>query len=855
MKCPFYVPESNPKDTGPAAEPLLRPADSIMSLSTASEESAMEDEKFVKIKPCEMESGSSKASSQSGKENLELEEQIQHLNEQLEALKQNLKGKDEECKSIKLQLEDILLEKNVEARSISTLSLELKSMRQSHDAKEEQMDEVTLVLDDLLDQFQPFFPHLLETSSDSDSLEIKLSLLKGLPKYFQTLERVGIEKDIELTDVRTQLQELQEQQNDIIGGYQLVTQNYEKLQAEFDEYKLGVSAEASESNQLKEEFERFREELISKDEDLMELQSRCDELQENLSTKIEECELVRNQLQELGNMVVITKLDKSIETEAVPEVSRETSSPTNSSSTTQGEVSPKIKKLKEQCLESLRLAKVEQQRIQKELRVSIAQNTDLSHRLLAQQDQIREKDEAMNQLVSAVQEYQTSIERKTLEINETVTAKNLEIEHLMATYKSYADGKERKEHELNFLIEEKDKIIQSLRMEQDILNQGEQTQIRNLREELQNVKTTFSVMEETYLGKIRNLEVSETRLEASVAQVAQLLNHIKEQEVRIEALIQQSLDASATLSQVVDLTSRLELKDREVSHLRGELSRLASVVQSTKEIAREEYENKLKEEEMLRESEILSLQQQITSLLDELNRANASWNMASELVSKTRAENESLQTEISGTKVEKESVQLEWNLVMDEVKRKDEMIFKLEASSQALHQQVEELTNSLVEQEARAARAEASLESHVQKSSIISSSQSIEVEKNGERLQQLEEEVRALNEACKRKDRKVELLQSKIQEIESSEMKAFEETFMLKNWVKQLEMENGRYQEEVYLLTNSNSSNDSSENRKIKKIQDEMLRLIYAIDERDNRCIQLTVEITRVRMSALINYV
>jgi predicted RNase H-like nuclease (RuvC/YqgF family) len=97
------------------------------------------------------------------------------------------------------------------------------------------------------------------------------------------------------------------------------------------------------------------------------------------------------------------------------------------------------------------------------------------------------------------------------------------------------------------------------------------------------------------------------------------------------------------------------------------------------------------------------------------------------------------------------------------------------------------------------------------------------------------------------------LLQSKISEIENSEIKTFEESFMLKGWVRQLELENLKYQDMINSLTNGRDA-DPASNPKLKALQDEVLRLINALEERDKRCEQLTLEITRVNTIFIFPY-
>ena len=69
---------------------------------------------------------------------------------------------------------------------------------------------------------------------------------------------------------------------------------------------------------------------------------------------------------------------------------------------------------------------------------------------------------------------------------------------------------------------------------------------------------------------------------------------------------------------------------------------------------------------------------------------------------------------------------------------------------------------------------------------------------------------------------------------------------MLKGWVRQLELENLKYQDQLNSLLANASDSDSTSNPKLKTLQDEVIRLINALEERDKRCEQLTLEITRV---------
>ncbi|OXA37244.1 protein lava lamp isoform X3 [Folsomia candida] len=94
-------------------------------------------------------------------------------------------------------------------------------------------------------------------------------------------------------------------------------------------------------------------------------------------------------------------------------------------------------------------------------------------------------------------------------------------------------------------------------------------------------------------------------------------------------------------------------------------------------------------------------------------------------------------------------------------------------------------------------------------------------------------------------ERKIELLQSKISEIEISEIKCFEESLMLKGWTRQLELDNLKIQREMERIYGSIQDGDTG-NIKAKVLQDEIIRLVDTLHDRDKRCEQLTVEITRL---------
>jgi hypothetical protein len=98
-------------------------------------------------------------------------------------------------------------------------------------------------------------------------------------------------------------------------------------------------------------------------------------------------------------------------------------------------------------------------------------------------------------------------------------------------------------------------------------------------------------------------------------------------------------------------------------------------------------------------------------------------------------------------------------------------------------------------------------------------------------------------------ERKIELLQTKILEIEASEIRAFEESFMLKSMTRILEMDNSKYQDELQQLLNNSGDGDGG--AKVRTLQNEVLRLVDTLQERDKRCEELTCEITRVSPIAM----
>jgi hypothetical protein len=104
-------------------------------------------------------------------------------------------------------------------------------------------------------------------------------------------------------------------------------------------------------------------------------------------------------------------------------------------------------------------------------------------------------------------------------------------------------------------------------------------------------------------------------------------------------------------------------------------------------------------------------------------------------------------------------------------------------------------------------------------------------------------------------ERKIELLQSKISEIEVSEIKCFEESLMLKSWTRQLELDNLKIQRELEGIYGSiQDGGGDTGNIKVKVLQEEVMRLVDALHDRDKRCEQLTLEITRVFILIIINY-
>lgn len=95
-------------------------------------------------------------------------------------------------------------------------------------------------------------------------------------------------------------------------------------------------------------------------------------------------------------------------------------------------------------------------------------------------------------------------------------------------------------------------------------------------------------------------------------------------------------------------------------------------------------------------------------------------------------------------------------------------------------------------------------------------------------------------------ERKVELLQGKIEEIEQSEMKCFEETLLLKSWTRELEMDCQKKQMELDLY--KNAADGESSNIKATILQNEVMRLVNELQGRDRRCEELTAEITQVSL-------
>jgi len=93
-------------------------------------------------------------------------------------------------------------------------------------------------------------------------------------------------------------------------------------------------------------------------------------------------------------------------------------------------------------------------------------------------------------------------------------------------------------------------------------------------------------------------------------------------------------------------------------------------------------------------------------------------------------------------------------------------------------------------------------------------------------------------------ERKIELLQGKILEIEESEMKCFEETLLLKSWTRELEIDNQKKQSALDLY--KNAGDGDTRNIKATILQEEVMRLVNELQDRDRRCEGLTNEITRV---------
>jgi len=522
-----------------------------------------------------------------------------------------------------------------------------------------------------------------------------------------------------------------------------------------------------------------------------------------------------------------TEIEPAVSVTLPPQLSSQ-SVPGPSSSSSE---SPR--KLQQQCMSRIQVAMKEyeeKESVSQEYILSLQnEKTHLESLLLAKDEEISKLNAEMERLMSNVQVYQESIEQKAVELTNCVNSKDSEMEQVISRYNQDSAAKDNHISHLSQTIEsQRSEILRLLQVQNESAAKNESA--------LLHVKKMEKEMSEW------NRQFEKYELTAN------------EQEVLISALQvdMQEKDRQVTMLQHQFFEASQDVNRLRAAHQNSENDYQASIAQ-----IRREFERKHTEEEVLRESEQLSDRKTIADLMAQLNQLANELGVRGKEISDLTQEKWELENDAQSKGDQVTALQEKLAAAEQNLHSASESNTVLKNDIQDLHRTLESIKVTLdAEVQARSAAESAlttCLEEHAQ--TKVALEEQLRVEQNipvqetsvveGEQLEAIQDQLRA--EVIERAmlERKVELLQTKISEIENAEIKSFEDSFMLKGWVRQLELENLKYQDQLNSLL-VNSPDSDALHPKLKTLQDEVIRLINALEERDKRCEQLTLEITRV---------